>query len=85
MKPLCPKCRRVIPAEHVNMEKWVLLCPDCGELFPIPRVAERDDPVEISRLPRGITLSFAPGGFMIKANLRSLAAFFIVPFTIAWA
>jgi hypothetical protein len=67
------------------MEKWVLLCPDCGELFPIPRVAERDDPVEISRLPRGITLSFAPGGFMIKANLRSLAAFFIVPFTIAWA
>ncbi len=82
MKPACPKCGRTIPVEHINMERWTMLCPGCGELFPLPTVTSPPEPIDITRLPRGISLAGTPGGFEAWASLHTPVVFLLIP---VWA
>jgi len=73
--PTCPKCRRVIPAEDVNVAADVAYCRACNlshQLSALTRLAELDAGVDLNRPPDGAWRRSDGSGTCIGATHRSL-------------
>ncbi|GDY19649.1 hypothetical protein LBMAG56_09940 [Verrucomicrobiota bacterium] len=83
----CPKCRRAIPLEDVNVSTDVALCRSCSQTFSFAELAKEqaEPPMDMSRPPTGTWLRQMGGGFEVGATTRSAIAFFLVPFTVLWS
>ena len=83
----CPKCRRSIPLDDVNVSTDVSLCRSCTQAFSFAELSqEQTEPaMDLSRPPGGTWLRQMGGGFEVGATTRSGIAFFIVPFTLLWS
>jgi hypothetical protein len=85
MKPVCPRCRKPIPSDEIHMSSGTVHCTPCGEIFSIPELLARTtEPVDVQNLPDGVSFEEWEGGFRATASCRSLMAWFLVPFTMAW-
>ncbi len=87
-KPLCPKCRKEIPLDDVNVAKDIALCRRCGESYPFSDLVDSAPvrSVDLANPPRGAWLvQNPPVGFEVGASTRSGVAFFLVPFMCVWS
>ena len=86
MKLTCPACRTEIPLTDVNVSTDLALCRRCGKNFSYADLADApNEPVELSRPPKGAWLSRNARGFEVGASLRHPVAFFLVPFMCLWS
>jgi len=83
----CPKCRRSIPLEDVNVATDMALCRSCGERWSYAEVCEElgDESIDGMSAPAGAWLSPSAFSFEVGATTRSAAAFFLVPFMCVWS
>lgn len=73
--PTCPKCRREIPADDINVGKDVAFCRNCNLAHPLSelnRGAELDAGVDFNRPPAGTWHRKDALGLNIGASHRSL-------------
>lgn len=73
--PTCPKCRREIPADDINVSKDVAFCRNCNlahQLSELNRGAELDAGVDFNRPPAGTWYRKDGLGLSIGASHRSL-------------
>ena len=87
MKVTCPKCRRIVALEDVNISTDLALCRSCGETFAFSELIEeqRDETINLDRPPGGAWFRRDMRGFEIGSTTRSAAAFFLVPFMCVWS
>jgi hypothetical protein len=83
----CPKCRRAIPLEDVNVATDVALCRSCSQTFSFAELSQEqaEPPMDMSHPPGGTWLRQMGGGFEVGATTRSALAFFMVPFVLVWS
>ena len=78
----CPKCRRTVPPEQVNVATDLAFCPKCHEGFKIS--ASIDEEVVNANIlqnpPNGAWFRKEMDQVVVGASTRSPAAFFMVPF-----
>ena len=86
MKIQCPKCRRGVPQEQVNMGTDLAFCPKCNSSFKISETVDLDVVNEniLREPPSGAWFKKEIDRVVVGASTRSPAAFFIVPFIIVW-
>ena len=87
-KPLCPKCRKEIPLDDVNVAKDIALCRRCGESWAFSDLLESVSArsVDLANPPRGAWfVRHPPLGFEVGASTRSGAALFLIPFLCVWS
>jgi hypothetical protein len=86
--PTCPKCRRVIPSDDINVAKDVAYCRDCNVSYPLSDLTSSDDVsanVDLNRPPKGAWYVSNGGGMVIGATNRNLGmAFGTLFFTLFW-
>ncbi|HEX2621141.1 MAG TPA: hypothetical protein VHL11_13360 [Phototrophicaceae bacterium] len=73
MKLNCPDCNTPIPTSHINVEKTVAVCPNCGEAFNFAdmistRKAHPDSPSYQPKIkqPEGLDVIETPDRWMIR-------------------
>lgn len=83
----CPKCRRSISLDDVNVATDLALCRFCSQSFSFAELAQAqaEPPMDMSRPPAGTWLRQMGGGFEVGATTRSAVGFFLVPFTLLWS
>ncbi|MCX7869298.1 MAG: hypothetical protein N2322_05035, partial [Terrimicrobiaceae bacterium] len=76
LKPACPKCRQEIPPADVNPSADVAFCRRCNLAARLSDlVAEGPSaPFDAAHPPRGVAVEGGPGGVVMRASHRSLAA-----------
>ncbi len=89
MNVVCPKCRKTIPMEDVNVSTDIALCRDCGETFPfseLSSVVPDTAPVDFGNPPPHVKLDLNPmdGSFTLTHQRFSKTTLFMVPFTLLW-
>jgi hypothetical protein len=75
--PTCPRCRRIIPPEDVNVANNVAYCRTCNfshSLAGLTLDEPLDAAVDLNRPPQGAWLVNDGGGTAIGASHRSLGA-----------
>jgi hypothetical protein len=84
---LCPKCRRTIPLDDINVSTDVALCRRCEERWSFGDLVRDQDlqPIDALAAPAGTWLVDSPLGFEIGVSTRSATAFFLVPFMCVWS
>lgn len=87
MQVICPKCHRSLDPPDVNPGTDVAYCAACAEAFSLSDLiaSQPDEDIDLTRPPRGVWVEESFGDFTITASTRSLAAIFLVPFTLVWA
>lgn len=87
MKATCPKCRREIPLEDVNVATDIALCRTCQETFSFSELTQNAaiPNVDLSKPPKGVWYHNQGNEFEVGVTTRSWAALFLVPFTLVWA
>ncbi len=86
MKIRCPKCKRVVPPDQVNMGIGLAFCPQCNDGFKISETVDQDI-VNVDFLreaPMGAWFKKEMDKIVVGASTRSPMAFFLVPFMIVW-
>ena len=84
----CPKCRRPIPLDDVNVATDIALCRKCGERWSFAELLEEQQhgPMALQEPPAGTWLiSSSPHEFQVGSTTRSALAFFLVPFMCFWS
>ena len=73
----CPECGEPIPAESINIEEGVALCPNCGRLSRLSEVVERRPPMveTLDQPPKGCEILHLGREVLARASLRSLPGF----------
>lgn len=89
-KVVCPKCRRDVAPEDVNVGTDTAYCRSCEEAFRLSGSlpgSERPEKrrVDPSDPPPGAWFEETFDGFRVGATTRTWFAVFIVPFTVVWA
>ncbi len=85
---LCPKCRREIPLEDVNVSTDIALCRQCNQPWSYAELVEEsnEQAFDPTRPPRGAWFRQNPArGFEVGATTRNAGAFFLVPFMCVWS
>lgn len=86
--PACPKCRRMIPADDINVAKDVAYCRACNESYPLSDLTHGNTAyatVDLQRPPAGAWYRADAGGTIIGATNRSWAgAAGLLFFTLFW-
>jgi len=87
MKIKCPKCKRPVPPEQVNMGTDLAFCPQCNEGFKISEILDEDSFNEhvLRNPPKGAWFRREREHAVVGATTRSPTAFFLVPFALVWA
>ena len=87
MKVICPKCRREIPLDDVNVNTDIALCRPCGEAHAFSELVEDESSglVNLEQPPKGAWFKRDNLGFEVGSTTRSAAAFFLVPFMCVWS
>lgn len=87
MNLICPKCRRAIALEDINVSTDLALCRSCRNTFAFSElVAEQNQPpVNLEHPPKGAWFRRDMGGFEVGATTRSAVAIFLVPFMCVWS
>lgn len=87
VKVHCPKCRRQLPLQDVNVSTDTALCRACSERFSLVTLLnDQETPdADLTRPPSGAWLRQTGSGFELGATTRSGAAFILVPFTLFWS
>lgn len=86
MKLHCPECRAEIAMADVNVANDIALCRKCAKNFSYAELSSDPPlPADLDRPPKGMWFKRTPCGFEIGARVRDPVAFFLVPFTCAWA
>lgn len=84
----CPKCRREISLEDINVSTDIALCRTCNRTWSYAELhAESQEPAfDPTRPPRGAWFrQNPPRGFEVGASTRSAGAFILVPFMCVWS
>jgi hypothetical protein len=88
VQPLCPKCRRAIPAADVNVANDVAFCRACNvanKLSAMVHDVPVDTDVDLTRPPAGTWYQSTGLGAVIGASHRSLTtAFGLLFFMLFW-
>lgn len=87
MKIQCPKCRRTVPADQVNVSMDLALCAACSEGFKVSESIDLDS-VSAETLrnpPNGAWFRKEIDRIIVGASTRSPAAFLFVPFMCVWS
>jgi hypothetical protein len=87
MKIQCPKCRRTVPANQVNISTDLALCPACSEGFKVSESIDLDS-VSAETLrdpPNGAWFRKEMDRIVVGASTRSPQALFIIPFMCVWS
>lgn len=87
MKVTCPKCRREIPLDDVNVATDIALCRACQETFSFAELRQyaAAPNVDLSKPPKGMWYYSQGNEFEVGTTTRSWAALFLVPFTLVWS
>jgi len=90
VKVSCPRCRREVPPDDVNVGTDTAYCRPCEEAFRLSGalpVAETPAAVrvDLGDPPAGAWFEETPGGFRVGGTTRSPLAIFFIPFTLVWA
>lgn len=85
---VCPSCNADIPAESINVEKTIAVCPNCDMVFDFsfigggkPKKAAKRHPVAA---PRRFTVQESERGFDITWAWFDASALFLLFFTVIW-
>jgi hypothetical protein len=81
--PICPKCRRVIPSDDINVAKDVAYCRDCNISYRLSDLTYDNDVragVNLNDPPQGAWYRSDGGGTVIGATNRSVGAAFVMLF-----
>lgn len=86
MKIRCPKCKRAVPADQVNMGSDLAYCPDCNNGFKISETVDKEKVNSdfLRSAPAGAWFNSEWDKAVVGASTRSPSAFYIVPFMIVW-
>lgn len=86
MNIACPACRSEIPLEDVNVASDLALCRRCEKPHSYAELLEQRElgPIDLNHPPKGMWLLRKPNGFELGLSTRSVAAVFLVPFTLVW-
>ena len=86
--PTCPKCRRVVPGEDINVPADVALCRPCNVAYKLSELAQGsgiDPKIDLSRPPKGAWQRASGLATIIGATHRSLGgAFGLFLFAAFW-
>ena len=87
MKIKCPKCKRIVPADQMNISTDLALCPQCNEGFKISKSLDIDsiNADILQNPPKGAWFRQETHHIIVGATTRSPEAFFLVPFTCVWS
>ncbi|HQC52365.1 MAG TPA: hypothetical protein PLE92_04480 [Lentisphaeria bacterium] len=87
MKMLCPQCGSALPPEAVNIATDLAQCPECGRLHQASACIVEDEVSQnvLRRPPPGTWLRQEADAIVIGVTMRSRAAWFHIPFTVAWS
>ncbi len=81
----CPKCRRKIDSNNVNVLKNVAFCYWCSEGFKLDELIDEDVRISSESMPIGTWYIENPNSVTIGGTTRSRGAFIIIPFAALWA
>jgi hypothetical protein len=86
--PTCPRCKRVIPSEDVNVANDIAFCRTCNlshRLSTLTFGTNVDENVDLSRPPAGTWFQREGDGMTVGATNRSLGqAFGLLFFALFW-
>lgn len=87
--PTCPKCRRVIPSDDINVAKDVAYCRDCNISYQLSNLTYSggDDGIDIDlhNPPKGAWYTSNGAGTVVGATNRSVGtAFGLLFFALFW-
>jgi hypothetical protein len=87
MKIQCPKCRRTVPSDQINISTNLALCPLCNEGFKISESLDIDSVSAdiLQNPPNGAWFKRDMSNVIVGATTRSPIAFFLVPFMCVWS
>jgi len=90
MNIVCPKCRKAIPMEDVNVSADTALCRDCGKTFrfsDLTSIVLDTGPVDLGAPPPHVKVEWNPldGSITLTHHRFSKFAFFVIPFTMVWS
>jgi hypothetical protein len=87
MQVHCPKCRRVLGGNAINVATDVARCDRCDEVFELSTLvrAGAAGSVDLDNPPRGAWYQAEFNGFVVGATTRHLMALFLVPFLCVWS
>ena len=89
MRVDCPRCRRPVSTDNLNVSQDTALCRNCDEVFRLstvlPDSGETASRVDLGAPPSGAWFERSFDGFRVGGSTRSLAALFIVPFFLVWS
>ena len=82
----CPKCKRLIEKENVNIQTDIAQCVNCGNIFKVSETLSNtiNDGFNIDSPPKGAWIKKEDNDLIIGATTRSPIAFFLVPFMLVW-
>ena len=86
--PMCPRCKRVIPSEDINVANDIAFCRNCNlshSLSALTTGAVVDENIDLGRPPAGVSFQRDGSGTVIGITHRSLnVAFGLLFFTLFW-
>ncbi len=87
MKMLCPHCGRKLPPKAINIAADLAQCPECGRPSRASACVVENEVNQdvLLRPPPGTWLRQESDAIVVGATMRSKAAWFHIPFTIAWS
>ena len=87
MQLKCPRCKRLIPASQLNVERDVAVCTSCDEAFVLSDLLAQgqDSDVDVGQPPPGAWFRETYDGWELGATTRTWAAVFLVPFAAVWS
>jgi len=77
MKLQCPKCRRELPPDDVDVVKETAFCRACQRAFATSPDAPMDD-VDLSHPPEGLAVRAMPNGFVLSARSRNYDSWHLI-------
>jgi Zn finger protein HypA/HybF involved in hydrogenase expression len=87
MKVQCPKCKKPIPADQINIATDIAFCPQCNDAFKVSESVDLNvaNPDVLQNPPRGTWFRQEVDRVVVGASTRSPIAFFLVPFMCVWS
>jgi hypothetical protein len=81
---VCPRCRRELPPDGVNVAKDLAYCAECRQAFSFSQLVTTAESmkIDLGRPPKGAWFERTAEGFVVGSTARSPIAFFLVPFMI---
>ena len=88
VSPVCPRCKRLIPSEDINVAKDLAYCRNCNLAQSLSALASgtvANDDVDLTQVPAGAWFRRDPDCVVVGATNRSLGgAFGLLFFALFW-